>query len=200
MRRHAQSSANRPGQAPPSCMDDPSVGCAALEDAAKQAIATANRGGTKISDEVLLNHELLQHAKQGNAKGLSAALDKGAWTETRRPLVMKPQKPDPGKEGGGRGETGDVGMTALMFAAQAGSADCIRRLLWAGAEVTAVEEDGWTPLHFAAKEAHLEVCTLLLQRRANPEALNADDKTPLQAPVSTRVQGRKTMSGGAANG
>lgn len=182
VRRAAQTSANKPARpknaGPPSCMDDPTVGCAALEEAAKHALASANRGGTKISDEVLLNHELLQCAKMGNAKGLSAALDRGAWTETRRPLVMKPQKPDVGK--GGSNEPSDVGMTALMFAAQGGSTDCIRRLLWAGAEVTAVEEDGWTALHFAAKEGSLEACSLLLQKKANPEALNVDDRTPLQ--------------------
>jgi len=180
-RRPAQSSSNRPRRAgPPSCADDPAVGCAALEDAAHQALADANRGGVRISDDVMLNHELLQYARQGDVKGLGAALDKGAWTETRRPLVMKPQKPD-GESKGYQSQLGKTGMTALMFAAQNGSADCVRRLLWAGAEVNATEEDGWTPLHFAAKEGHLEVCTLLLQSRADAEAANGDDRSPLQA-------------------
>merc|ERR1719382_995395 len=131
--------ANRPrgyGGPAPGWHEDASVGCAALEEATKSAIASANRGGTRISDEVLLNHELLQHARQGNVKGLSAALDKGAWTETRRPLVMKPQKPEAvgGKnntDGGtgkpDKGEQVEVGMTALMFSAQSGSAECVRR-------------------------------------------------------------------------
>mmetsp|Transcript_54448 Transcript_54448/g.126756 ORF Transcript_54448/g.126756 Transcript_54448/m.126756 type:complete len:236 (+) Transcript_54448:192-899(+) len=167
--------------------EDAAVGCAALEDGVKQAVATANRGGARISDEVLLNHELLQYARQGNVKGVSAALDKGAWTETRRPLVMKPQKPEAlpkGAQGGGSikedKDPASVGMTALMFSAQNGSAECIRRLLWAGAEVNAIEEDGWTALHFAAKEGHLDVCTTLLQSRADPHLVNADDMTPLQ--------------------
>mmetsp|Transcript_104554 Transcript_104554/g.312260 ORF Transcript_104554/g.312260 Transcript_104554/m.312260 type:complete len:230 (-) Transcript_104554:80-769(-) len=166
--------------------EDAAVGCAALEDGVKAAVATANRGGVRISDEVLLNHELLQHARQGNVKGVSAALEKGAWTETRRPLVMKPQKPETSNPGGGGGsgrddkEQVDVGMTALMFSAQNGSTECIRRLLWAGAEVNAVEEDAWSALHFAAKEGHLEVCTTLLQSKADHQMLNADDKTPLQ--------------------
>ena len=41
------------------------------------------RGGNRISDDVLLNHELLQCARQGDVKGISAALEKGAWTETQ---------------------------------------------------------------------------------------------------------------------
>merc|ERR1712232_898012 len=146
------------------------------------------RGGARISDEVLLSHELLQHARQGNVKGLNEALEKGAWTETRRPLVMKPQKPENTNPKGGPGsssagadkDTPDVGMTALMFSAQNNSAECIRRLLWAGAEVNAVEEDGWSALHFAAKEGHLDVCTTLLQGRADAQLINADEKTALQ--------------------
>jgi len=162
--------------------EDASVGCAALEDNVKHAVATANRGGARISDEVLLNHELLQYARQGNVKGVSTALEKGAWTETRRPLVMKPQKPENSKGAGDkdRGEPGDVGMTALMFSSQNGSAECVRRLLWAGAEVNAIEEDGWSSLHFAAKEGHLEVCTALLQSNADHQMVNCDDKTALQ--------------------
>mmetsp|Transcript_63994 Transcript_63994/g.134576 ORF Transcript_63994/g.134576 Transcript_63994/m.134576 type:complete len:222 (-) Transcript_63994:57-722(-) len=168
----------------PGWADDALVGCSALEEATKQAISAAKRCGPQISDEVLLNHELLQHARQGNLAGVAKALDEGAWTETRRPLVMKPQKADnstaddddPFKRDG----QGDIGMTALMFSAQAGSADCVRRLLWASAEVNAVEEDGWTALHFAAKEGHYEVCQALLRAKADVGALNCEDKTPLQ--------------------
>ena len=55
-------------------------------------------------NQLLLNHELLQNARQGNVAGLTAALDKGAWTETRRPLVMKPQKPDVNRGGMGKND------------------------------------------------------------------------------------------------
>mmetsp|Transcript_11793 Transcript_11793/g.26296 ORF Transcript_11793/g.26296 Transcript_11793/m.26296 type:complete len:217 (-) Transcript_11793:80-730(-) len=163
--------------------EDPHVGCDVIQDSLKHALATANRGGSKISNEVLLNHELLQHARQGNVSGLSTALEKGAWTETRRPLVMKPQKRDPGtgqKVGRDGQDMSNVGMTALMFSAQAGAADCVRRLMWAGAEVNAHEEDGWTALHFAAKDGHLEVCTQLLRGRADAQMVNADEQTALQ--------------------
>ncbi|CAE7656358.1 caskin2 [Symbiodinium sp. CCMP2592] len=158
--------------------DDVMVNCAALEEGVKSVVASANRGGARISDEVLLNHELLQYARQGNLRGVSEALDKGAWTETRRPLVMKPQKPDTGKKG-----TGDdpavVGMTPIMFAAQKGSAECVQRLLQARAEVNAVEEDGWSALHFASKEGHLQVCQSLLECKADPGLMNIDEQRPI---------------------
>jgi len=181
--------------------EDSTVGCAALEENVKSALASANRGGNKLSGETLLNHELLQYARQGNATGLSKTLAKGAWTETRRPLVMKPQKPDGkggdkepvarkgrggcgggGGVGGGGGDADqpEIGMTPLMFSAQSGSVECIRRLLWASAEVNAVEEDGWTALHFASKECHLGVCEALMQGRADVGKENSDDKTALE--------------------
>jgi len=175
------SSADR-GEPTGSWDEDVSVSCAALEDGVKSVVASANRGGARISDEVLLNHELLQYARQGNLRGVSDALEKGAWPETRRPLVMKPQKPDAAAKKGKGGKDDDstnVGMTPIMFSAQKGSKECVARLLQAKAEVNAVEEDGWSALHFASKEGHLEVCKTLLQGRANPELINADDQKPL---------------------
>lgn len=170
---------------------DNDISCHALEQGVKNAVASATRGGSKISNEVLLNHELLQHARGGNVRGLSSALEKGAWTETRRPLVMKPQKPERSRGNGNKEDSepthshsgpgeGDLGMTALMFSAQNGSVECIRRLLWANAEVNAKEEDGWTALHFAAKDVSLEACGTLLEARADSASRNSDDKTPLQ--------------------
>ncbi|CAE7692599.1 CASKIN2 [Symbiodinium pilosum] len=161
----------------PTWDDDVVVNCAALEEGVKSVVASANRGGARISDEVLLNHELLQYARQGNLRGVSEALDKGAWTETRRPLVMKPQKPDAGKRGNGD-EPAVVGMTPIMFAAQKGSVDCVKRLLQARAEVNAVEEDGWSALHFACKEGNLQVCQSLLECKADPALMNIDEQRP----------------------
>mmetsp|Transcript_100490 Transcript_100490/g.181342 ORF Transcript_100490/g.181342 Transcript_100490/m.181342 type:complete len:233 (-) Transcript_100490:196-894(-) len=187
--KHHQAPGQRdtPGQRGSEWNEDVSVSCAALEDGVKSVVASANRGGARISDEVLLNHELLQYSRQGNFRGVSEALDKGAWTETRRPLVMKPQKPDAGgkKNKGGSAPPGkddeatNVGMTPIMFSSQKGAADCVQRLLAAKAEVNAVEEDGWSALHFAAKEGHYHVCQLLLEGGADPTMLNIDDQSAL---------------------
>ncbi|CAK9057307.1 unnamed protein product [Durusdinium trenchii] len=158
--------------------EDVVVVCSALEESVTSVVASANRGGARISDEVLLNHELLQYSRQGNLRGVSEALEKGAWTETRRPLVMKPQKPEPGKKSS-QDDPANVGMTPIMFSAQKGSLDCVRRLLQARADINAVEEDGWSALHFASKEGHVQVCQSLLESKADPELRNIDDKTPM---------------------
>jgi len=73
-----QASKHRPAERKDAWDEDALVGCAALEDTLHSAVATVNRGGQCISDEVLLNHELLQHARSGNVKGVCAALEKGA--------------------------------------------------------------------------------------------------------------------------
>ncbi|CAK9068889.1 Caskin-2 [Durusdinium trenchii] len=98
--------------------------------------------------------------------------------------VMKPQKPEPGKKSS-QDDPANVGMTPIMceaeqeqvhqdpvlawcvgssramreqrFSAQKGSLDCVRRLLQARADINAVEEDGWSALHFASKEGHVQV-------------------------------------------
>eukprot|EP00930_Biecheleria_cincta_P048653 TRINITY_DN33934_c0_g1_i1.p1 TRINITY_DN33934_c0_g1~~TRINITY_DN33934_c0_g1_i1.p1 ORF type:complete len:209 (-),score=51.48 TRINITY_DN33934_c0_g1_i1:58-684(-) len=176
---YGRNDASQGANAPSAWDEDASVSCAALEDGVKSVVASANRGSAKISDDVLLNHELLQYSRQGNLRGVSEALDKGAWTETRRPLVMKPQKPDAGGKKKGKDDSENIGMTPIMFSAQKGSVECVRRLLQAKADVNAVEEDGWSALHFASKEGHLEVCKALLESQANPELLNIDDHKPL---------------------
>jgi len=149
----------------------------ALEEEVKNAFHYASRGGTRISDAVMLNYELLQQARQGNLEGVHAALKKGAWPETRRPLVMNPQQPQLSYEDD---EPYEIGMTPLMFSAQTGSSKCIDMLVTFKAKVNAVEEDGWSALHFAAKEGHLEACRTLLRHKADNQMKNSDGMTPLE--------------------
>lgn len=156
------------------------VTCQNIEDRLQQVASVARRGRRHVSEELLVNHELLQHARQGNLKGINEAIEQGACVDTRRELVMKPQKVESDGQLYSDDEEEDIrGMTALMFAAQSGSVECVQRLVHAGANANAIEEDWWSPLHFAAKEGHLEVCKVLVQAGANPSALNCDDKTPL---------------------
>lgn len=167
------------GNAQNNAVQDLHVSCnQAVESSVTTCISTAQRGSNQMNETVLRNHELLQHARCGNARGITEALDAGAWTETRRPLVMRPQKEDRPQNHHDT-DGGDIGMTALMFSAQAGSTDCVKRLLWANAQINAVEEDGWTPLHFAAKEGHVDVCRTLLVAKADPNLPNADGQPPL---------------------
>ena len=48
------------------------------------------------------------------------------------------------------------------------------------ADVNAKDNDGMTPLHFAADEGHKNVAELLLYNKADVNTRNHDGKTPLQ--------------------
>lgn len=63
------------------------------------------------------------------------------------------------------------GMTALHLASSAGSAECARALLDAGARIGALDADLRTALHWACEEGHAEVADLLLSRGADPGAM-----------------------------
>jgi hypothetical protein len=70
--------------------------------------------------------------------------------------------------------------TALHIAAQYGSYKCVRYLLKHGADRTAVESRGWTPLHNAACEGQLTCLRVLLGRlgkfKLTPAQVNAAEE------------------------
>ena len=54
-----------------------------------------------------------------------------------------------------------------------------RALVEAGADVSAKETDGWTPLHLSAQKGHLEVARALIEAGADVNAKKNDGWTPL---------------------
>lgn len=68
------------------------------------------------------------------------------------------------------------GRTALHYAAGAGDADVVAELLRAGADATAKDQRGATPLHFSTDDA---VAKLLIDRSADAGALDASGRPAL---------------------
>jgi len=55
-----------------------------------------------------------------------------------------------------------AGRTALHCAAAIGSERVLRQLLRRNADVTAVDNEGWQPLHHAAANGHTNICAPLV--------------------------------------
>ena len=66
--------------------------------------------------------------------------------------------------------------SALMLAALKGHIDLVKKLIERGADVN---KPGWTPLHYAATNAHLEIMDLLLENHAYIDAESPNKTTPL---------------------
>jgi serine/threonine protein kinase len=77
-------------------------------------------------------------------------------------------------------ESDQRGWTPLLLATKNRHWKIVKLLVGAKADVNvAANEDGNTPLHFAAKAGNAKIVGLLLERGANPEKKNSEGKTPL---------------------
>ncbi len=87
------------------------------------------------------------------------------------------------------------GLTALLYAARSGCADCVEALLGAGANVNLPTPEGVTPLMIALDNDHNDVAKLLLDRGANPHAWDWWGRTALYIAID-----RKENAGGGGRG
>lgn len=73
-------------------------------------------------------------------------------------------------------ERANNGDTALMLAAYLEQVDWLSELIFAGAQVN---QSGWTALHYAAAAGDLQIVAVLLEHRADLNALSPNHTTPL---------------------
>lgn len=75
--------------------------------------------------------------------------------------------------------------SALMAAAWTGQTQVCRRLIQDGADLARTDDDGNTPLHWAARRGHFETADLLLSKGAVTEALCKSGFTPMMRAVGS---------------
>jgi cytohesin len=79
-----------------------------------------------------------------------------------------------------RSNCGDVNADSLFFAAGSGDLAEVKRLvIGCGVDPNIQDENGETPLHYAAWEGRLKVVKLLLEHGADPNVQDKDGETPL---------------------
>jgi ankyrin repeat protein len=94
-----------------------------------------------------------------------------AATRGRRPPAREP-------DGGA--------LTALVYAARAGSIDAARVLLEGGADVNQTTRYGWTPLLAATQNQNYQLAKFLIERGANVNLANKGGWTPLYLATDNR--------------
>jgi hypothetical protein len=104
---------------------------------------------------------LYEAAKAGKLDEVEAAVGAGAEMEWANP--------------------DEFGYRAVHAASQRGHKDVVAFLASRGADVNAVDDTQWTPLHMAACEGKASVCTTLLALKADPAAKTKHGYTALQA-------------------
>ena len=93
----------------------------------------------------------------------------------------------------------DLGAAPLHSAAAGGRLEICKRLVAAGADVNAREQDGFTPLQIAAENEQIELVRLFLENGADPLASAADGRTALDfARGKGNAELIEVLSGGRA--
>ena len=66
----------------------------------------------------------------------------------------------------------------LIEAIKSGNRAAVQQAIDAGVELNSQDDQGWTPLNWAAGSGHIEIVELLLERGADPLATGRDLRTP----------------------
>jgi ankyrin repeat protein len=145
----------------------------------------SERGQTALMWAVLENHAdavtlLLARGADINAKTTARTI-KGEYTPARPAAASGPgiirQRALPTAEGG---------MTALLFAVRDGNMPMTRLLLGSGADIQLASANDTSPLIDAILNGQAGIASYLLDRGANPNAIDAYKRGPLFAAIELR--------------
>jgi len=75
----------------------------------------------------------------------------------------------------------EFGRNKLHYAANNGILLKVEKLLNAGIDIDAKDNNGWTALHFASQNNHFKTIKLLLEHKANPNIHDQQGNGPLWA-------------------
>ena len=68
---------------------------------------------------------------------------------------------------------------SIHDAAALGNNEAVKQHLSAGMDVNAIDESGWTPLHWAASKVHNKTAKMLIKAGADVNVVNKDGLSPL---------------------
>jgi uncharacterized protein len=122
-------------------------------------------------DRHALDDALLRAARNGDSRGLEAALKKGADVNAR--VVLPDAQSDEEREARGNWDE-EAGGTPIVLAAAAGHTATVERLLKAGAEIDAVDERGWSALMRAAYFGNTDTVLALIRSGAAVDTREKD--------------------------
>lgn len=147
---------------------------------------------------------LMWAAEQGHAAVIELLAERGAnpraQSDTLRPLKRRGLGFAPASQQGGANAPVKGGLTALLFAAREGFADCVRALVKAGADVNQTAADGSSPLLVAVQNGYYDLALELMNDGANVNRANNKGWTPLYLAVKNRNQETTAIPGPNADG
>jgi ankyrin repeat protein len=73
--------------------------------------------------------------------------------------------------------------TPLCWAAIRGKLNCVKALLFHGADLAIADKLGFTPLHWAAKLGQVECVKALIEAGSSVHAVTSDESRPLHMPA-----------------
>jgi ankyrin repeat protein len=153
---------------------------ALLEGGGNDLLGLENKADPNIVEGWQGQSALMWAAAGGYVDVMDLLIGAGADLDLHSQLIDAPQ-PNPDRLQGGfvYAKIPKGRFTALHFAARQGQLEAVRKLIDAGADLDAVDEEGTNALVLATLNGHLDVAGLLLAAGADPNVADSYGRTVL---------------------